>query len=122
MEAMCDFVCLIKSGQDNGAVNGEAVASGERDIWTDAAIDEFVTLEASGAMRLAPLGIGEKCTACVSSFDSLMAIVHRLLRFHLSISSVACACCICSLLHSIIISFHFGGLYVTDTPFLCTFI
>ena len=81
MEVLCDFVCLIKSCQDDGTVDGEVVSRGDGDTWTDAVIDKLVAFHASGAMSLAPSGMGEKHTASVAPPDSLTAIWYRLCQF-----------------------------------------
>ena len=56
VEMVCDFICSIKSCQDNGAVNGEAVARASGESWAGAVVNKLVAIHAAGPVSPALFG------------------------------------------------------------------
>ena len=112
-EAACDFVCSVKSGQDNGAVDGEVGARSSGEPWAYAVVNELVAVHAASPMSFTLSGRGKKRTAvfsccCSTPIEprSRTARTLRLHRFLLVISSCAQAICSCSLRHPFATAFH----------------
>ena len=66
VETACNFVCSIKHGQDNGAVDGEVGMGASGEPWAGAGINKLMAVQALGSMSSTLSGRGEKHTAFLS--------------------------------------------------------